>query len=308
MHSENSTLTQNPLQNQIDLPLLIQHAHVWAERYPAISRIYFYRGTDPEKPYVLLVEAPAFKKEDPFYPEYMKFRNAWFELPGSLFFDHDLAKEIQSVNLSNDSGEDFIEKWWPLAEKPDEESFDKIVLLDSKRVPFEKALERKNSKIEIAPSHVNNDNDFPELNLNRLQGFAKTRWLKKLSNFPVESIILYNYCSETTDDRHIIYAVVIEANPKIKDSEDLLSDFKIFQGEMAFQVEEPDDDYGYVESYYLDRLGINKTFENTVYNNPPNDDYIKEWTFLPKITDEPMPENVSEPHVDLVKYLGHVPN
>ncbi|SPD73771.1 hypothetical protein PITCH_A1950004 [uncultured Desulfobacterium sp.] len=121
---------ENPIENQIDLPLLKQHARVWARRYPAIYQISLYRSTDKEFTYVLLVQA----QEN--HQSYQEFLNVWSEHPGSMQFDQVIANEIRSVGLNKTA--DFIEKWIVITKK--ERSFDKFVLIDSRVILFKKPV------------------------------------------------------------------------------------------------------------------------------------------------------------------------
>ncbi len=121
---------------------------------------------------------------------------------------------------------------------------------------------------------------FPRISKSVLETFVK-RIAHKYIDLPIETITLYRYHSNYFSGVKTKYAVVIEVVPSIKSDSKLSQRFHDLQYATGWMATVPDPDSS-------KDLGIDDGFSD-VYVDKPEREYLKEWAFYAKYTDDPMP-------------------
>lgn len=135
-------------------------------------------------------------------------------------------------------------------------------------------------RLEVTIDTEKDGDYFPRLNKKLLKEFAK-RVVNKYLNLPILKITLYRYHSKYFSNVNAKYAMVFEIDPTIKQSPELmdqLHDLQVATGWLG-TVSDTDSSHD---------LGIDASFSD-VYIEKPSDDFLKEWNFYAKTSDEEMP-------------------
>lgn len=147
------------------------------------------------------------------------------------------------------------------------------------------------AKLERLASETEKDmgDYFPRLNLIRLKEFAK-RVTNRHKDLPIIKITLYRFTTFIPNYPQK-YAIVSEVDSKIK----LSSTFEVDIDQLRFIS-------GFLDT---NSLGIDTSFEE-VYKERPKDNFIKEWVFLPHISDDSMPAGVMTEEKNIILYQSNV--
>lgn len=135
-------------------------------------------------------------------------------------------------------------------------------------------------KLQVNIDTENDGDYFPRLNKKILKEFSK-RVVNKYPNLPILKIILYRYHSKYFSNVNAKYAMVFEVDPTIKHSPELMDQLHNLQAATGWLGTVPDPDSSH-------DLGVDASFSD-VYIEKPKDDFLKEWNFFAKTSDEDMP-------------------
>ena len=139
----------------------------------------------------------------------------------------------------------------------------------------------------MSKSQQNFPDDFPKLNFNHLQRYAK-RWIDIFKKIPIKSTALYRYSCKFKLSKYAMYAVVFVVDKKIPK--------KVYEKfEAALACHSLDDNAD--NQKVIPELGIDLGFQD-VYKERPGSNFLSEWQFLSKISGEKMPREImtKEPH------------
>jgi hypothetical protein len=140
---------------------------------------------------------------------------------------------------------------------------------------------RKNAKFYAGVSNEDHfKKHFPRINKPVLENYIK-RIAHKYKDLSIETITLYRYHSKYFSGVNTKYVIVIEVDPNTKSDGRLSQRFYDLQYATGWMGTVPDPDSS-------KDLGIDNGFSD-VYIDKPERDYLNEWAFYAKYTDDPMP-------------------
>jgi hypothetical protein len=140
---------------------------------------------------------------------------------------------------------------------------------------------RKNAKFYAIVSNEDHfKKHFPRLSKPVLENYIK-RIAEIYKDLSVETITLYRYHSKYFSSVNAKYVVVIEVDKNTKSDSRLSQRFYDLQYATGWMATIPDPGSS-------KDLGIDNGFSD-VYIDKPDKDYLNEWAFYAKYTDDPMP-------------------
>jgi len=139
------------------------------------------------------------------------------------------------------------------------------------------------------------DDYFSRLNIDILKERIK-RCLEKYDRVPIKSVSLYNYSSKFIPGSPAKYAVLFEVSwqqEDVKESHEKNNEYESFAKATGWCAAQKDLEY-------FHELGIDASFAD-VYKETPKEDFLYEWNFFSKLSDDNFPIGVVEkgPHIVL---------
>jgi len=183
-----------------------------------------------------------------------------------------------------------MDRWFLYVRKPDEPLCSDFVLDETHHwILFER---RTWQKLRSRTLRYESHNYFKELNLSELRERAQTRWLNKLSKYPLKHHTLQISREKTEREVYWIRCCFWNKSQGQK-SEDLLNKFNEFQkamgshGKVTMKQEKTPIKSRSRKITILSSL--NKWWLFKIYKNIVPKNYMKEWAFYPVISDENSP-------------------